>query len=500
MAHINRREFLGLSAAGAAGMMLGGPLMSMIGQEADSEYNVLMIPVDDLRPQLGCYGQSMMHTPHIDRLASEGTLFSRAYCQQAVCGPSRASLMTGCRPDTTQVWDLYTDFRDAIPDVVTLPQQFMARGYQAEGLGKVYHGGLNDEQSWSVKSKWPKGKGYGTQESLDLIKRRREEIIAAGKDPKDRKNRVRGYPWEVAECEDDYLTDGALCSAVIERMTALQDQRFFLACGFVKPHLPFVAPRKYWDLYDHDAIELADNPFAPQDAPQHALSNWGELRVYEGMPSHPEPVTDEQARWLIHGYYACTSYVDAQVGRLLDALEETGLREKTVIVLWGDHGWQLGDHGMWCKHTNFETSVHAPVIASVPGQTPATCDALVEFVDIYPSLCELCGLPLPDTLEGDSFAPLIEDPTREWKPAAFSQYPRTVRGVGRCMGYSMRTDRYRFTRWAIPDKDFVEYELYDHEIDPKENVNIAGLPENAALVATLIEQMDAGWQGARPPA
>ncbi|MCD6359794.1 MAG: sulfatase [Armatimonadetes bacterium] len=478
--------------------MLHGTLMSALRQVAP-EYNVLFIPVDDLRPQLGCYGKSMMHTPGIDRLAAEGTVFTRAYCQQAVCSPSRTSLLTGCRPDTTQVFDLHTHFRDNIPDVITLPQQFKLHGYRTEGMGKVYHGGLDDEASWSIPHMWPKGtKGYGNPESIELQLRLRQEAIAAGMERAKAFRKFRGPAWEVARCEDNKLVDGALSDLAIEHLKALRNERFFLACGFIKPHLPFVAPKKYWDLYDHDAIELADNPFAPQDAPEYALSKWGELRAYYDMPKQG-PVTEEQARWLVHGYYAATSFVDAQVNRLLDTLDELELRERTIVILWGDHGWQLGDHGMWCKHTNFETSVHAPIIISVPGQTPAHCDALVEFVDIYPTLCELCGLPLPDTLEGVSFAPLIEDPAREWKTAAFSQYPRWIPNVGHCMGYSMRTDRYRFTRWAVPEKDFVEYELYDHEVDPRENVNIAKRPENAELVAQLVAQMDAGWRGALPP-
>ena len=499
MSGISRRKFIGMGAAGAAGLMLRGPLGSVLRQGAEHGRNVLFIPVDDLRPQLGCYGRTMMHSPNIDRLAAQGTVFTRAYCQQAVCSPSRTSLMTGCRPDTTQIFDLQTHFRTTIPDVVTLPQQLMAHGWHAEGMGKVYHGGLDDEASWSIPSWRAKKPGYGNAESIALLKQRIQEAMDGGMTREQATRRYRGPAWEVAECGDSDLHDGATCDHAIERLAVLKDQPFFLACGFIKPHLPFVAPKKYWDLYDHDAIELADNPFAPQDAPQYALSNWGELRAYHDMPREG-PVTDEQARWLVHGYYASASYTDAQVGRLLDTLDDLKLRDSTIVVLWGDHGWNLGDHGMWCKHTNYETSVHSPLIISVPGQRAASCDALVEFVDIYPSLCELCGLPLPETLEGTSFAPLIAAPARAWKSAAFSQYPRRVPDVGDCMGYSMRTDRYRFTRWAVPEKGFVEYELYDHEVDPKENVNIAGLPENADLVARLVAQMDAGWRGALPPA
>ncbi len=499
MKPLSRRDFLGLGLAGVAGSALYRPLASLLGAEerAGRKRNVLFIPVDDLRPSLGCYGTSVVHSPNLDRLAASGTVFTRAYCQQAVCSPSRTSLMTGCRPDTTKVYDLHTHFRQTIPDVVALPEQFKAHGYHTQGLSKVYHGGLDDAQSWSVPHWRPKRPGYASQAGRDLIKRLYKEAREAGKDLKNWRNRPRGMPWEAPDVADNELADGATADQAIADLNKIKDRPFFLAVGFLKPHLPFVAPKKYWDLYDPDKIELADNPFAPQDAPHYALSNWGELRQYYGMPKKG-PVTDEQARKLIHGYYACTSYTDAQIGRLLDELERLGLRDNTIVIVWGDHGWQLGDHGMWCKHTNYETSVWSPLIISVPGQKPAKCDALVEFVDIYPSLCELCGVPLPETLEGTSFAPLIADPNRPWKRAAFSQYPRSIPGQGRAMGYSMRTDRYRFTEWRALKTDFREYELYDHQVDPKENVNIAQRPENAELVAKLTQQLHEGWKAALP--
>ena len=263
--------------------------------------------------------------------------------------------------------------------------------------------------------------------------------------------------------------------------------------GYFKPHLPFNAPKRYWDLYKRDEIDLADNPFAPHNVPEIAMHNWGELRKYHGMPSEG-PVPEEKARELIHGYYACTSYIDAQIGRLLDELDRLGLRENTVVVVWGDHGWQLGEHGLWCKHSNFETSAHAPLIFSAPGMKDAgkPTDALVEFVDIYPTLCELAGLPLPDHLEGTSLVPVLNDAGRKWKSAAFSQYPRYV------MGYSMRTDRYRFTLWMKNDGQAEAIELYDHRVDPSENNNIAGSPENTELVKQLTKQLKSGWRGALP--
>jgi len=500
MAKLDRRDFLGLGMAGAAGSLFYSPLMDLLTRQGapGKQRNVLFIAVDDLRPSLGCYGSPIVQSPNIDALAARGTVFTRAYCQQAVCSPSRTSLLTGRRPDTTRIYNLEDHFRDTIPDVVTLPQQFKLHGYHAQSMSKIYHGGLDDKESWSVPHWRPSRAGYLKPESRALMQRLAEEARAKGVDVSKSQNRPRGPAWEDPDVEDNELADGATADHAIETLDGIKDQPFFLAVGFLKPHLPFVAPKRHWDLYEPSQIELADNPFAPQDAPQYALSNWGELRNYHGMPKQG-PVTDEQARQLIHGYYACTSYTDAQIGRVVAELERLGLRDNTVIVVWGDHGWQLGEHGMWCKHTNFETSVHSPLVISVPGQEPGVCEALVEFVDIYPTLCEASGVPLPEGLEGTSFMPLVQDPNRPWKRAAFSQYPRNVPGQGRSMGYSMRTDRYRFTEWSVPDKGFVEYELYDHETDPKENANIAKRPENADLVKQLAEQLHEGWQGATPP-
>jgi iduronate 2-sulfatase len=499
MSDLDRRGFLSLGLAGLGVSALGGGLRSLMqaaAAPAGKRMNVLFIAVDDLRPSIGCYGAPLVQTPNIDRIASSGTVFTRAYCQQAVCSPSRTSLLTGRRPDTTGVYDLETHFRKNIPGVVTLPEQFKANGYHTQGLSKIYHGGLDDPQSWSVPHWQPKRPGYLTESTDALLKDLRAQAAADGR-PTTGNQAPRGPAWESPDCADNALADGATADQAVSVLNEIKDRAFFFAVGFIKPHLPFVAPKRYYDLYDRDAIRLADNPFAPQDAPQYALSNWGELRTYAGIPAKG-PVSDDQARSLIHGYYAATSYSDAQIGRVVGELERLGLRDNTIIVVWGDHGWQLGEHGMWCKHTNYETSVWSPLIISVPGQKPATCDALVEFVDIYPSLCELCGVPTTEGLEGCSFAPLVDDPARPWKSAVFSQYPRQVAGTGRVMGYSMRTERYRFTAWKGVNSDFLEYELYDHQTDPKENVNVARRRENAALVAELAAQMAKGWQGALP--
>ncbi len=460
----------------------------------ESRVNVLFIAVDDLRTELGCYGVKAIQSPNIDRLAAGGTVFDRAYCQQAVCSPSRTSLLTGLRPDSTKVYNLTTHFRTTVPDVVTLPQHFKNHGYFTRSVGKIYHDSLLDPASWSEPPAKAGRPMYATKENQALVARKRK--AAAGKKfatPSARYNARTGPSYEWADVPDNAYSDGSIADAAIGMLQEAKDKPFFLAVGFYKPHLPFIAPKKYWDLYRREDIPMAANPFAPKGAPRLALSNWGELRAYEDIPP-TGPLTEEKARLLKHGYYASVSYIDAQVGRLLDELKRLDLHRRTVIVLWGDHGWKLGEHGAWCKHTNYENDAHAPLICSAPGQKSPNrhTRALVEFVDVYPSLCDLAGLPLPPHLEGTSFAPLLDSPDRAWKNAAFSQYPRG-RGV---MGYSIRTDRYRLTRWLRPDGSEVARELYDHQIDPQENENIAENPEQADLLADLAKQQLAGWKAA----
>lgn len=473
--------------------------------------NVLFIAVDDLRPEAGCYGNRTIQTPNLDRLAARGTVFHRAYCQQAVCSPSRTSLLTGRRPDTTKVYDLETHFRLHLPDVVTLPEHFKRNGYHTQALSKIFHGGLDDPRSWTVPHWGPKLPSYGKPETLAALREEMEQarrkqgrmVDVLERDPKTGmalkvtrpKFSVRGPAWEDPDVSDNALPDGQTTDEALKVLKQLKDKTFFLAVGYIKPHLPFVAPKKYFDLYRRNDLKLASNPFPPKDVPQIAMMDWGELRQYKDIP-RKGPLSDEMALDLIHAYYAATSYTDAQIGRLLDGLDHLGLRENTVVVVWGDHGWQLGEHGLWCKHTNFEIAARAPLIISVPGQkhAGAKTEALAEFVDIYPTLCEACGLTMPDGLEGTSLVPVIENPQRSWKPAAFSQYPR-----GNVMGYSIRTDRYRYTEW-LPRKggNPVGVELYDHETDPQENVNLAGRPEHKDLVTQLSKQLHAGWRAAQP--
>ena len=488
--------------------------------------NVLFIAVDDLRPELGCYGKDYIKSPNIDRLAASGLTFNHAYCQQAVCSPTRSSLMTGTRPDTTKVWDLVTSFRTALPDVVTLGQHFKNHGYFVQGMGKIYHGGFDDPATWSVPWGTPKAPVYALPENVKLNERRYEvdpddegtkpAVKAKGKAktpaaantpegaPVGKKN-IRGPAFEGADVPDNTFQDGKVAELAIEtlRTRSRQPEPFFLAVGFIRPHLPFVSPKKYWDLYDPAKIELAPNKFYPKDAPDYAIRrNGNEIDNYFGIPAGSIP--DDVARQLKHGYYAAVSYTDAQVGLLLAELDRLGLRDNTIVILWGDHGWKLGEHDAWAKHSNTENDTNAPLILLVPGmQNPgAHSDALVEYVDVYPTLSELAGLPLPKHLEGLSFKPLLDAPDRAWKKAAFSQYPRKSNktGAGELMGYSMRTERYRLTVWVSRDDHtkIDAIELYDHQIDPQENCNVAKTPANGELVEQLMVQWRQGWKGALP--
>jgi len=380
-------------------------------------------------------------------------------------------------------------------------QYFKQHGYHSEGIGKIYHtghGNQDDALSWSVQERFKKAPRYGPR-GTEHLQRLIREAKAAGVDIRDNKTRPRGLPWEAPDVADEALVDGSVAARGIQLLRKHKDQPFFLAVGFVNPHLPFVAPRKYWDMYDPATIELADNPAPPKHSPTYAHTSWGELRKYYAMPAKG-PLSKEQAREAIHGYWAATSYVDALVGKLLDELDRLNLREKTVVILWGDHGWQLGEHGFWCKHTNYEVATRVPLIISVPGQKNQGSQSprLVEFVDIYPTLADVCGLPKPKGLEGISFGPLLDDPSRPWKKAAFHVYPRSARGRGRLLGRAIRTERYRLVEWATQDRTFIEHELYDLEHDPDENINIAGSEGNGTLVKRLSRQLAAGWRGALP--
>jgi iduronate 2-sulfatase len=465
-------------------LLLAIPLLSCSLFAAEpNQFNVLFFSVDDLRPEVSASGSPIIKTPNLDRIAARGTTFERAYCQQAVCSPSRSSLMTGRRPDATRVWDLETHFRKALPDAVTVAQHFKNHGYFSQGIGKIFHHGFDDKPSWSVPWQEPKAPSYVTPDA-----------IKAMNDPAnvDAKGRPRGPATECADVPDETYKDGQVAKLAVQALGDLKkkDQPFFLAVGMAKPHLPFVAPKKYWDLYDPNKIYVPAFQKLPEGAPEFAGHNNGELKSYSDIPNLG-PITEERSKHLRHGYYAAVSYMDAQVGLVLDALEKEGLAQKTVIVLWGDHGWQLGEHGLWHKHTNFEVATRAPLLISVPGQKAAgkKSMALAEFLDVYPTLADVCGLPNPTGLDGVSLKPVLDDSTATVRPVAVSQYPRGT-GTKRLMGYSIRDDRWRLTLWRNrADNSIVATELYDEANDPHETVNVASRPENQETIARLSKHL-----------
>jgi iduronate 2-sulfatase len=450
---------------------------------AAAKPNVLLICVDDLKPLLGCYGDLVVQTPNVDRLAARGVLFEKAYCNQAVCSPSRNALLTGLRPQSLGIYELSTNFRKAVPDAVTLPQHFKANGYHAEALGKIFHvghGNVNDVASWSVPHYTPKTISYALKEN-DLPESTREQALFENKT--EAWKLPRGAPTESADVPDNRYGDGMIADEAVKRLEAAKqkpDEPFFLAVGFLKPHLPFVAPKKFWDLYDPASFKLPALQTAPVGAPEYAPTTWGELRQYRDMPEQG-PLTEKQALHLIHGYHAATSYMDAQLGKVLDALDASGLAGNTIIVFWGDHGWHLGDHGMWCKHTNYEQAARIPVIVSAPGFQPARTQALIESCDIYPTLAELAQLPAPPQGDGRSFAEVLQNPATAVRDHVIHVYPRG----GGLIGRAIRTQRHRLVEWKKPGTapETAILELYDYEADPAETKNLA--VEQPAIVTVL---------------
>ncbi len=492
-----RREFFarGLGVASAAAQAL---------EAAESGLNVLFVAVDDLRPELGCYGNRVIHTPNLDRLAARSLLFERAYCQAAVCGASRASLLTGRRPDSIRVWGNVKHFRENEPDAVTLPQAFKQSGWHTETYGKILHGKMSDPPSWSVPA-WPEG---GRQAGMEYVDVDRFALMRRAKPGRDWDGAEvpnltwkKRKSWQSPVAPDNALQDGQTADRAVAALNRLKDQRFFLAVGFQKPHLPFTAPKKYFDLYDPGELPVVEDVQRPLDAPALAFTRSQELRGYTDIPREG-PLPPGKARELTHGYYAATSYMDAQAGRVLDELERLGLAERTAIVVFGDHGWHLGEQDLWAKANNFELDTRAPLLLHLPGMRTGGrgCERLVEFVDIYPTLCEACGAEAPDGVEGASLTPLVEDPERSWKTAAFSQFPRPypARYDWKEMGYTMRTERYRYTEWRDRERKLLARELYDYELAPTETVNLAARPEHADLVTRLSRQMAAGWRAAAP--
>ena len=404
--------------------------------------------------------------------------------------------MTGSRPTTLGIYDLGTNFRSAVPEAVTLPQYFKQHGYRTEALGKIYHvghGNHEDLQSWSVPYWKADVVAYALPQSRATNGLTREEALFSNVPGQQASALPRGAPYEIADVNDNTYPDGQIADEAVGRLQAAKKKSgkpFFLAVGFLKPHLPFCAPKKYWDLYDRAAFKFAARQTPPDGAPAYAPQFGGELRQYRGVPEQGT-LSEELQRTMIHGYHAAVSFMDAQLGRVLDELDRLGLAENTIIVLWGDHGWHLGDHGMWCKHTNYEEATHIPLLVVAPGVKPGTrTTALVETVDIYPTLCDLAKLPtpaVPQKLDGRSFAEVLRNPSAPTKDAIFHVYPRNPKSKGPILGRGVRTARYRLVEWKSPGAapDTAELELYDYETDPGETRNLAN--ENTKVVTELRE-------------
>ena len=447
--------------------------------------HVLLICVDDLKPALACYGDAIARTPNIDRLAARGMRFDAAYCNQAVCSPSRNNLMLGSRSTSLGIYNLGTNFRAAVPEAVTLTQYFMRHGWLAEGMGKILHvghGNTNDAASWSVPFHPEKLVEYVLPESTGG-KLTREEAFFANAKAGANATLPRGAAWEAPDVPDDAYGDGRLATEAVRRLRALKEkpaQPLFLAVGFARPHLPFCVPKKYWDLYDAAKLPLAKHTTPPDGAPGFAGKTTLELNQYEPVPARGDVPEDIQ-RKLVHGYYASVSYVDAQIGKVVDELERLGLANDTIVVLWGDHGWHLGDHGMWTKHTNYEQATRIPLLMIAPGITrPGSHSvALVETVDVFPTLCELAGLPapsgVPQPMDGRSLVRVLRDPAATVRDHAYHAYPRNRGADGEWLGRAIRTTQHRLVEWkkigAAPAT--AEFELYDYTADSGETKNLA---------------------------
>jgi len=474
-------------------------VLSASGQADDSRPNVLFIAVDDLRPELGCYGADHIHSPNIDSLAANGRRFERAYCQQAVCNPSRTSVMTGMRPDSIGVTGNHSHFRTNHPNVVTLPQHFKHHGYHAAAIGKIYHGvfpkrasitkwdTMGDSESWSVPARRFGPRYYYTDDGIAAAKQIYERLYKPiNPSPDDwTKKLVFGLATEDPDVPDNTLYDGQVADAAVTALVGLKESEkpFFLAVGFIKPHSPYIAPKKYFDLYKD--IQLPDHSELPSNAPGFAGHGSGELRRYTDQPKRGG-IPDSNQRRIRQAYFACISYVDAQVGRVLAELDRLGLSRNTIVVLWGDHGYHLGEHGLWGKTTNFELDTRVPLIVKTPYMNAPgkPTSSLVELVDLYPTLAELAGLPVTSQLEGRSFASMLKDPQATTRTIAFSQYPR----AGGLMGDSMRTETHRLTQWIQQRTGEVRAtELYDYTDGLVETENIAD--KEPDIVETLAIQL-----------
>ncbi|PAY19859.1 iduronate-2-sulfatase [Rhodopirellula sp. SM50] len=465
--------------------------------------NVLMILVDDLKPALGCYGDPIAKTPNLDALSARGMRFDAAYCNQAVCAPSRFTLMLGSHSTSTGLYGLGSELRHVMPDAVTLPQHFAAHGYRTESLGKIFHighGNHGDPESFSVEHFKEKVIEYVDPESTGGGQLTREEAYFTNQQLDRIKSLPRGAAYESPEADDEAYADGRVAAETIRRLRDAKQRRdgegtpFFIAAGFARPHLPFSAPQRYWDLFDPDQLPMPVNEELPKDSPSVAHKRGGEITNYKPVPEDRDAeFSDELKRNLVHGYYASTSYVDAQIGKVVDALDELKLSDNTIIVLWGDHGFHLGDLGIWTKHTNYEQANRIPIFIIAPGTTKPkqSTDQPAESVDLYPTLAELAGLPQPtgpQSIDGVSLVPVLKNPKARVRGHAFHAYPK------RKMGRAIRTERYRMVEWKTPGADSAdaEYELYDYQTDPNETQNLADskpdvLAKLKAILATYPE-------------
>ena len=466
-----------------------------IGQ-ASQRPNVLLILVDDLKPALGCYGDKTARTPNIDQLAARGMRFDLAYCNQAVCAPSRFTLMLGSHSTSTGLYGLGSQLRQIVPDAVTMPQYFANHGYRTESLGKVFHighGNYGDPQSFGVEHFHDKVIEYLDPASTDSGQLTREEAFFSNQRLGEIKSLPRGAAYESTDVDDEQYADGRVAAETIRRLQAAKKRRqadgtpFFIAAGFARPHLPFSAPKKYWDMYDAATLPLPAYEDLPVNAPSVAGKRGGEITNYKPVPEDRDARFDESLkRNLIHGYYASTSFVDAQIGKVLNELNASGLADDTIVVLWGDHGFHLGDLGIWTKHTNYEQANRIPILIAAPGvATPgSSTKQLAESVDLFPTLTELAGLPAPSgpqPIDGVSLVPVLKDPDARVRDHAYHVYPKQK------LGRAIRTERYRMVEWravnARPESG--QYELYDYKTDPLERNNLAG--ENPDVVSQLKE-------------
>lgn len=477
-------------------LFLFGSLSTVPALSQDRQPNILLILVDDLKPTLGAYGDRVAISPHIDRLANEGMRFERAYSNQPVCAPSRYNLMLGSRSTSTGLYNLGREFRDVIPDAVTLPQYFMKAGYHAESMGKVFHighGNTGDDVSWSIPAFKEKVIEYIVPESTKG-KLTREEALFENthmylKDTPPINELPRGAAWEGPDVLDDAYADARVANHAIARLRHLSndpDQPFFMAVGFARPHLPFSVPKSYWDLYNPDDLPMPDYEKAPEGSPDFTQKRDHEMAAYFPVPVGKEVYDEDLKRKLIHGYYASVSYMDAQLGKVIDELKRLNLDENTIIILWGDHGWHLGDHAIWTKHTNFEQANRIPLIIKMPGVIApgSTTQQFAETVDIYPTLARLAGLDppaVPQPFDGIDLTPVLTDGSKQIKDHAYHAFP-----MGGYLGEAIRTDRFRMVRWTPMREDNKEvlFELYDYKEDPLETKNIAS--EQPAIVERLV--------------